>query len=134
MLIPTKQKFRKQMRGRMKGNAQKGNKVEFGEFGLKALGRGYLSSKQIESARKAITNCTKRSGKLWIRVFPNKPITKDPLATHMGGGKGPVEKYVFIVKPGRVIFEIAGIDEKIAKEAFRKATDKFGFKTKFIEK
>ena len=118
----------------MRGIATAGSKVSFGDFGLKAVGRGWLSARQIEAARKAITHYTKRTGKLWIRVFPDKTYTKKGAGVRMGGGKGEVEGYVCVVKPGRVIFELAGVQKDIAKEAFRRAGQKFGFKVKFSKR
>jgi len=133
MLQPKKQKYRKQFRGKMRGKATSGYMLAFGEYGLKSLGRGWLDSRQIESARKSITNFTKRQAKLWIRVFPDKPVTSKPSGAQMGGGKGEIEKYVTVVKPGRIIFELGGIEREIAKEAIRRAGAKLPFKTKFIE-
>ena len=132
MLMPAKPKFRKQQRGRRKGKAQKGNKLSFGEFGLKATECGWVSSKQIEAARIAITRYVKRGGKLWIRVFPDKPITKKPLETRMGKGKGPPEEWVAVIKPGRVMYEIEGVDRKMAEEAFRLASHKLCVETRFV--
>ncbi len=134
MLQPKRQKFRKHFRGKMKGMAMAGSKVSFGDFGLKAIGRGWLSARQIEAARKAITHHTKRTGKLWIRVFPDKTYTKKGSGVRMGGGKGDIEGYVCVVKPGRVIFELAGVEKDLAKEAFRRAGRKFPFKTKFAKR
>ncbi len=134
MLQPKRQKYRKHFRGTMRGIATAGSKVSFGDFGLKAVGRGWLSARQIEAARKAITHYTKRTGKLWIRVFPDKTYTKKGAGVRMGGGKGEVEGYVCVVKPGRVIFELAGVQKDIAKEAFRRAGQKFGFKVKFSKR
>jgi large subunit ribosomal protein L16 len=134
MLQPKRQKYRKHFRGSMKGTSSAGSKVSFGEFGLKALGRSWLSARQIEAARKTITHYTKRAGKLWIRVFPDKTYTKKGAGVRMGGGKGEIEGYVSVVKPGRIIFELAGVPEDIAKEAFRRATQKFPLKTKFVTK
>jgi large subunit ribosomal protein L16 len=134
MLQPKKQKYRKQFRGKMAGLAQAGNQIAFGEYGLKALGRGWLKARQIEAARKAITHHTKRSGKLWIRVFPDKPITKKPSGSRMGGGKGDIEGYVAVIRPGKIIFELSGVSLLMAKEAMRLADHKLPFKTKFITK
>lgn len=131
--MPKKQKYRKQMRGRLKGLAQNGNALSFGDYGLKSLSRGHLTSKQIESARKAIAGSTKRAGKLWIRVFPDKPITKKPLAVRMGSGKGAVDHFAVKIRPGTMLFEISGISEEIAKDAFLKAAYKLPFDTKFIK-
>ncbi len=134
MLQPKRQKYRKHFRGSMRGVATAGSKVSFGEFGLKAIGRGWLSNRQIEAARKAITHYTKRTGKLWIRVFPDKTYTKKGAGVRMGGGKGEIEGYVSVIKPGRVIFELAGVEKDIAKEAFRRAAQKFPLKAKFVKK
>lgn len=132
MLLPKRTKYRTQMRGVNKGHANRGYRVSFGEFALKAMERGHLTSRQIEAARKAIAHRTKRGGKLWVRVFPHKPISKKPNETRMGSGKSPVDHYSAIVKPGTMIFEIAGIDEELARSAFRRAADKLPIKTKFI--
>lgn len=131
--MPKKQKYRKQMRGRLKGLAQSGNSVSFGEYGLKSLTRGHLTSKQIESARKAIAGTTKRAGKVWIRVFPDKPITKKPLAVRMGSGKGAVDHFAVKIRPGKILFEISGVSMKLAKDAFNKASHKLPFNTKFVK-
>ena len=132
MLLPKRTKFRKTMRGKNRGISQRGAELSFGEFGLKAMDRGFVSSRQIESARKAITGATKRGGKMWIRIFPAKPITKKPLEVRMGKGKGAVDHYVAVVKPGKILFELSGLEESIAKEAFRLAATKLPFKTKFL--
>lgn len=132
MLMPKRQKFRKQMRGRLKGVASRGNTVVFGNYGIKAVERGFLTSRQIEAARKAITGNTKRAGKVWIRVFPDTPITKKPLAVRMGSGKGAVDHFAVKIRPGKIIFELSGVDEALAKESLRKAADKMSFKTKFV--
>lgn len=132
MLLPKKTKYRTQMRGVNKGLATRGYRISFGDFALKSLERGYLTSRQIEAARKAISHRTKRGGKLWIRIFPDKPISKKPNETRMGGGKSPVDHYAAPVKPGTIIFEIAGISEDLARQAFRRASDKLPIKTKFI--
>jgi large subunit ribosomal protein L16 len=134
MLQPKRQKYRKHFRGTMKGVAVAGSKIDFGEYGLKALGRGWLSARQIEAARKVISHHTKRAGKLWIRVFPDKTYTKKGAGVRMGGGKGDIEGYVVVVRPGRIIFELAGIPQDIAVEAFRRAAQKLPFKTKIIIK
>jgi len=134
MLQPKKQKYRKQFRGRMKGKAGKGCSLEFGEFGLKSLGRAWLTSRQIEAARKVIVHFTKRAVKLWIRVFPDKPVTKKPAGAKMGGGKGDIEGYVAVVRPGRIIFELGGVKEEIAREAVRRASAKLPFKARFVKK
>src|ERR671931_118323 len=127
MLMPKRVKYRKQMRGRMRGNSKGGNTVAFGEYGLKALERGWITNRQIEAARIAMTRKIKRGGKVWINVFPDKPITKNPAETRMGSGKGNPEGWVAVIKPGRVMFELAGVPEDLAKDAtfnlrFRHAT------------
>lgn len=132
MLMPKKVKYRKQMRGRMRGNAMRGNKLSFGDYGLQALTPGWLTSRQIESARIAITRHVKRGGKVWIRIFPDKPITKKPAETRMGKGKGSPEAWVAVVKPGRVLYELEGVTEVVAKEAMRLASHKLPIKTKIL--
>ncbi len=132
MLMPKKVKFRKQMRGRMRGNAMRGNKLSFGDYGLQALTPGWLTSRQIESARIAITRHVKRGGKVWIRIFPDKPITKKPAETRMGKGKGSPEAWVAVVKPGRVLYELEGVSESVAREAMRLASHKLPIKTKIL--
>jgi len=133
MLMPKRVKWRKQMRGRMKGKAQRGADVTFGDFGLKAVEPGWVSARQIEAARRAINHAMRRRGKLWIRIFPDKPITQKPAETRMGKGKGNVEYWVAVVKPGRIMFEIGGgLPEDIAKEALRLAQYKFSIKTKIV--
>ena len=134
MLQPKRTKFRKQMKGRNRGLAQSGNKVSFGEFGLKAIGRGRLTSRQIEAARRTITRTVKRGGKLWIRVFPDKPVTKKPLEVRQGKGKGNVEYWVAQVQPGRMLYEIEGVSEELAREAFQLASAKLPFKTTFTKR
>ena len=134
MLQPTRLKYRKQHKGRNTGVATRGNKVSFGDFGLKATGRGRLTARQIEAARRAMTRHIKRGGRVWIRVFPDKPITEKPAETRMGSGKGSPEYWVAVVKPGRVLFEIAGVTEEVAREAMRLAGHKLPCKTKFIAK
>jgi len=114
--------------------SMRGSSLEFGEYGLKSLGRAWLSAAQIEAARRAISNSLKRKGKVWIRVFPDKPVTARPAGQRMGGGKGDVDRYVAVVKPGKIIFEVAGISEDAAREAFRRASDKLPFKTRYITK
>jgi large subunit ribosomal protein L16 len=131
-LAPARSKYRKQQKGSLAGKAKRGNTLAFGEFGLQSLTRGPMTGAQIEAARVAITRHLKRKGKLWIRVFPHKPVTKKPAETRMGHGKGPVEYYVARIKPGVVLFEIGGIPAKIAKEAFRLADTKLPFKCRFI--
>jgi len=134
MLQPRKSKFKKQFRGKMRGFASRGNTLAFGEYGLKSLGRGWLKNNQLEAARKSISHHTKRAGKVWIRVFPDKPISKKPSGVRMGGGKGDVETYVVTVIPGKIIFELAGVPEDIAHEALRRAGVKLPFKTKIVSK
>lgn len=133
MLMPKRTKYRKQMKGRNRGQATRGFWISFGEYGLKALDRGMLTSRQLEAARKAITSSTKRGGKVWIRVFPDKPITKKPLEVRMGKGKGSVEYYAAVVKPGKILFELSGITEELARQAFLLAATKLPFRTKFIK-
>lgn len=133
MLQPRRQKHRKHFRGKMRGKAKAGYSLNFGEYGLKAQGCAWLTTRQIEAARKAISNFTKRSGKLWIRVFPDKPVTHKSAGSPMGQGKGDPEEFVAVVRPGRVIFELSGVEEETAKMAFRRAGDKLPFKTKFIK-
>jgi len=132
MLLPKKAKYRRTFRGKMKGISHRGSVIAFGEYGLKSLGRAWVSSRQIEAARKAITHHTKRGGKLWIRVFPDKPVTKKPNEVRMGGGKGGVDHYVAVVKPGRILFEISSVPEELAKEAMARAARKLPIKTKFV--
>lgn len=134
MLMPKRIKYRKQQRGRMKGLAQTGNKVSFGQYGLKALEPHWITSRQIEAARIAMTRYIKRGGKVWIRIFPDKPVTKKPAETRMGKGKGAPEFWVAVVKPGRVMFEIEGVSEEVAKEAMRLASHKLPIKTKFVSR
>jgi large subunit ribosomal protein L16 len=134
MLQPKKTKFRKQFRGKMRGKALRGSDLAFGEFGLKAVGRGWISARQIEAARKKITHVTKRSGKYWIRVFPDKPITSKPVGVKMGSGKGEIKEYVATVLPGKILFELGGVTEEMAKEALRKAAHKISVKTQIVEK
>jgi large subunit ribosomal protein L16 len=132
MLQPKRTKFRKQHKGRNRGVAQSGNKVDFGEYGLKATTRGRVTARQIEAARRAITRHVKRGGKLWIRVFPDKPISKKPLEVRMGKGKGNVEYWVAQVQPGRVLYEMEGVSEELAREAFRLAAAKLPVQTTFV--
>ncbi|OQY49143.1 MAG: 50S ribosomal protein L16 [Anaerolineaceae bacterium 4572_78] len=132
MLMPKRLKYRKQMRGRMKGKAYRGSTVSFGDYALQALEPCWMTSRQIEAARRAIMRYIKRSGKLWIRVFPDKPITAKAAETRMGSGKGNVEYYAAVVKPGRVLFELSGVSKKVAKEAMRLAGHKLPIKTQFI--
>lgn len=132
MLMPKRIKYRKQQRGRMRGKAQRGSTVAFGEYGLKALAPCWVTSRQLEAARIAMTRYIKRSGKVWIRVFPHKPVTQKPAETRMGKGKGSPEFWVAVVKPGRIMFELAGVPEDVAKEAMRLASHKLPLKTKFV--
>ena len=134
MLSPKRVKHRKQHRGRMRGNAAGGARVQFGEYGLKALERGWITNRQIEAARIAMTRKIKRGGKVWINIFPDKPVTKKPAETRMGSGKGNPEGWVAVVKPGRVMFELAGVPEDLAREAMRLAGHKLPVKTKFVER
>ncbi len=134
MLIPKRVKFRRQHRGRMKGKAQSGNKVSFGEYGLQALESAWITSQQIEAARIAMTRYIKRGGKVWINIFPDKPVTEKPAETRMGKGKGSPEYWVAVVKPGRVMFELTGVSEKIAREAMRLAANKLPIKCRFTER
>ncbi|MBI3485747.1 50S ribosomal protein L16 [Candidatus Daviesbacteria bacterium] len=134
LLVPKRVKYRKAFKGKRAGSATRGNKLSFGSFGLKAEGRGFISSRQIEAARRAMAHYTARGGRIWIRIFPDKPITKHPAESRMGSGKGEVEGYVAVVKPGSVLFEMAAVTEEIAKEAMRLAGHKIGIKTRFITK
>ncbi|GAC1361646.1 MAG: 50S ribosomal protein L16 [Ktedonobacteraceae bacterium] len=132
LLAPKRTKYRRQHRGRMSGEAQRGSTLSFGEFGLQALEACWMEARQIEAARIALTRFMKRGGKVWIRVFPDKPISAKPAETRMGSGKGAVDHWVAVVKPGRIIFEIGGVSEEIAKEAVRLASHKLPVKTRFI--
>lgn len=132
MLQPKRTKFRKQQKGRNRGLANTGNCVSFGEFGLKTVERGQLTARQIEAARRAMTRCIKRGGKIWIRVFPDKPITKKPLEVRQGKGKGNVEYWVALVQPGRLLYEMDGVTEETAREAFKLAAAKLSVKTVFV--
>lgn len=134
MLSPKRVKFRKQQRGRMKGTATCGATLNFGEFGLQAVECGYISAKQIEAARIAMTRHVKRGGKMWIRIFPDKTITKKPAEVRMGKGKGPPEGWVAVIRPGRILYEMQGVDREMAKEALRLASHKLPIKTKFVER
>ena len=134
MLQPKRTKFRKQQKGRNRGLAQVGNRVSFGEFGLKATTRGFVTARQIEAARRAITRYVKRGGKLWIRIYPDKPITKKPVEVRMGKGKGNVEYWVAPIQPGRVMYEIQGVSEEAAREAFRLAAAKLTVRTAFVKR
>lgn len=132
MLLPKKVKYRKQMRGTNTGIATRGSSISFGEYALKSVDRGLVTSRQIEAARKAISHKTKRSGKLWVRIFPHKPVSKKPLETRMGSGKSPVDHYSAVVKPGKIIFELSGVPEDVARQALRRAADKIPVRTKFL--
>ena len=132
MLMPKRVKYRKVHRGKMKGRAKGGTKLSFGEYGMQALESGWLTSRQLEAARVALTRYIKRGGKVWINVFPHKPVTKKPAETRMGGGKGAPEDWVAVVKPGRILFEVSGVSMEVAKEAIRLASSKLSIKTKFI--
>lgn len=134
MLQPKRTKFRKQHKGRNRGLADRGSSVSFGEFGLKAIGRGRLTARQIEAARRAMTRHVKRGGKIWIRVFPDKPITKKPLEVRQGKGKGNVEYWVAQIQPGRMLYEMAGVDKEVAREAFRLAAAKLPIPTAIVER
>ncbi len=134
MLSPKRVKYRRVMRGRMKGKASRGNKVVYGEFGLQAQSPAWITSNQIEAARIAMTRYTKRGGKVWIKIFPDKPVTEKPAETRMGSGKGSPEYWVAVVKPGRVLFEIGGVSEEVAREALRLAMHKLPLKCKFVKK
>ena len=134
MLSPKKVKFRKQQKGRMRGKAYRGGKLSFGEFGLQAAECGWISSRQIEAARIAMTRHVKRGGKMWIRIFPDKPITKKPAEVRMGKGKGAPEGWVAVIRPGKILYEMEGVDREMAQEAFRLAAHKLPLKTKFVER
>jgi len=134
MLMPKKVKFRKQQRGRRGGPAKGGAEISFGDYGLQAMEAGWITARQIEAARIAITRGVKRGGKIWIRVFPDKPVTKKPLETRMGKGKGNPEEWVAVVRPGRVLFELEGVTEDVARQAIQLAVYKFGIKTRFVSR
>ena len=134
MLMPKRSKYRKQMRGRMKGKATRGVKVSFGDYGLQALEPAWITSRQIEAARRAIVRHARRRGKYWIRIFPDKPVTAKPAETRMGKGKGAVDHYVAVVKPGRVMFELSGVPEDMAREAMRLAAHKLPIKCQFVRR
>ncbi|ALX49388.1 50S ribosomal protein L16 [Lentibacillus amyloliquefaciens] len=134
MLMPKRVKFRKQHRGRMKGQAKGGTSVAFGEYGLQAVEATWITSRQIEAARIAMTRYMKRGGKVWIKIFPDKPYTAKPLEVRMGSGKGAPEGWVAVVKPGKILFEIAGVEEEVAREALRLASHKLPIKTKFVKR
>jgi large subunit ribosomal protein L16 len=134
MLMPRKLKHRKVSRGRMAGTSTRGAQIAFGQFGLKAMSCGWVTAREIEAARRALTRYIKRGGAVWIRIFPDKPVTQTPPEVGMGGGKGPTDHFVSVVRPGRIIFEIAGVTQEIAKEAMRLASHKLRVETKFIVK
>ncbi|MDJ0958473.1 MAG: 50S ribosomal protein L16 [Arenicellales bacterium] len=134
MLQPKRTKWRKQQKGRNRGLATRGNKVSFGQYGLKATGRGRLSARQIEAARRALTRHIKRGGKIWIRVFPDKPVSKKPLEVRMGKGKGNPEYWVAVIKPGHVLYEMEGVSEELAREAFQLASAKLSVATTFVSR
>jgi len=134
MLMPKRVKYRKQQRGRMRGKAYRGSSVTFGEFGLQALEPAWVTNRQIEAARVAITRSIKRGGKMWIRVFPDKPVTKKPAETRMGKGKGAPEFWVCVIKPGRVMFELEGITKQVAQEAMKLGASKLPIRTRFVER
>lgn len=134
MLMPRRVKHRKQHRGRMKGKARRGSRVVYGEYGLQALEPSWITDRQIEAARVAITRYIKRGGKVWVKIFPQKPVTATPAETRMGGGKGVPEKWVAVVKPGRILFEMAGVPEDVAREAMRLGSHKLPIKTRFVKR
>ncbi|HWP34305.1 MAG TPA: 50S ribosomal protein L16 [Thermodesulfobacteriota bacterium] len=134
MLAPKKVKYRKQQKGNMRGTAYRGNEVDFGDFGLQALEPGWLTTRQIEAARIAMTRFIKRGGKVWVRIFPDKPITRKPAETRMGKGKGNPEDWVAVVRPGRILYEMEGVTEEVAREAFRLASHKLPIKTRFVKR
>lgn len=134
MLVPKRVKHRKEHRGSLKGKAKGGTEINFGEYGLQALEASWITNRQIEAARIAMTRYIKRGGKVWIKIFPSKPITQKPLEVRMGSGKGNVEKWVAVVKPGKILFELAGVSEEVAREAMRLASHKLPVKTKFVKR
>jgi large subunit ribosomal protein L16 len=134
MLMPKKVKYRKQMRGRRRGKAWRGSSISFGDFGLKVLEPGWITDKEIEAGRIAMTRFVKRGGKIWVRIFPDKPVTKKPAETRMGKGKGAPEGWVAVVRPGRVLYEMEGVTEVIARQALRLAADKLGLRTMFVHR
>ncbi|MBM0045502.1 50S ribosomal protein L16 [Anaerococcus sp. mt242] len=134
MLMPKRVKYRRQHRGRMKGEAQRGNQLAYGEYGLQALEATWMTANQIEAARRAMTRYIKRGGQIWIKVFPDKPVSKKPAEVRMGSGKGAPEYWVAVIKPGRVLFEMSGVSEEVAREAMRLAANKLPVKTKFIQR
>lgn len=134
MLMPKKVKYRKRQKGRMRGVRERGSNLSFGDYGLQAMAPGWITARQIEAARIAMTRYVKRGGKIWIRIFPDKPITKKPAETRMGKGKGNVEGWVSVVRPGRILYEMEGVSEDLAKEAFRLASHKLPIKTRFVSR
>jgi large subunit ribosomal protein L16 len=134
MLMPKKVKYRKQMRGRRRGKAWRGSSIAFGDYGLKVLEPGWITDKQIEAARVAVTRFVKRGGKIWVRIFPDKPVTKKPAETRMGKGKGAPEGWVAVVRPGRVLYEMEGVTEDVARQALRLASHKIGLRTMFVHR
>src|SRR6201989_1910511 len=134
MLLPKKVKYRKQQRGRMCGKAWRGSDISFGDFGLKVMECGYITDRQIEASRIAMTRFIKRGGKIWLRLFPDKPITKKPAEVRMGSGKGPLDHWVAVVRPGKILFEMEGVTPQIAQEAMRLASHKLPLKTKFVQR
>ena len=134
MLSPKKVKYRKQQKGRMKGMARRGSNLDFGEYGLQAIECGTISARQIEAARVAMTRCVKRGGKIWIKIFPDKPYTKKPAEVRMGKGKGAPEGWVAVIRPGRILYEIEGVSKELAMEALRLASHKLSVKTRFVER
>ena len=134
MLMPKRVKYRKQMRGRMRGKDQRGSEIHFGEYGLQAMEPGWITQRQIEAARRAMVRALKRRGKVWIRIFPDKPVTQRAAETRMGKGKGAPESWVAVVKPGRILYEMAGVNEEVAKEALRLASHKLSIATKFVKR
>ncbi len=134
MMMPKKVKFRKQQRGRRRGLATRGQKISFGDYGLQALEPGWITARQIEAGRIAMTRHVKRGGKIWIRIFPDKPVTKKPLETRMGKGKGAPEEWVAVVKPARILYEMEGVTQEVAQEAFRLAASKLPIKTRFVSR
>jgi large subunit ribosomal protein L16 len=134
MLMPKRVKYRKQMRGRMKGKASRGTEIVFGEYGLQALEPAWVTARQVEAARRAIVRHVRRRGKYWIRIFPDKPVTAKPAETRMGKGKGAVDHWVAVVKPGRIVFELSGVSEEMAREAMRLASHKLPIKCQFVKR
>ena len=134
MLEPKKTKYRKQQRGRMKGKATRGNSIAFGDYGLVALEPAWITARQIEASRVAISHSMKKGGKMWVRIFPDKPVTKKPAETRMGKGKGSPDHWIAVVKPGRIMYEMEGVSEELAREAFRLAAHKLPIKTRFVER